>query len=207
METYIIKKTWFIYMSPIVRSGCNMIDETKQSLTIEERTNLVQVLEERFENHSYRHETVTWEDVEQKLTDDILLSLYWMEETGGEPDVILFEEGLGYVDCVKETPEGRRSVCYDDEALQKRKKYKPDNSAQNMASQMGIGLMTETEYEQLQRVEKVDLKTSSWIQTDEKTRSLGGAIFGDRRYDRVFIYHNGADSYYKVRGFRGVIYL
>ncbi|HIV74987.1 MAG TPA: DUF4256 domain-containing protein [Candidatus Pseudogracilibacillus intestinigallinarum] len=184
-----------------------MIDETKQSLTIEERTNLVQVLEERFENHSYRHETVTWEDVEQKLTDDILLSLYWMEETGGEPDVILFEEGLGYVDCVKETPEGRRSVCYDDEALQKRKKYKPDNSAQNMASQMGIGLVTETEYEQLQRVEKVDLKTSSWIQTDEKTRSLGGAIFGDRRYDRVFIYHNGADSYYKVRGFRGVIYL
>src|SRR5699024_2794715 len=130
METYIIKKTWFIYMSPIVRSGCNMIDETKQSLTIEERTILVQVLEERFESHSYRHETVTWEDVEQKLTDDILLSLYWMEETGGEPDVILFEEGLGYVDCVKETPEGRRSVCYDDEALQKRKKRSEEHTSE-----------------------------------------------------------------------------
>src|SRR5699024_1624874 len=98
----------------------------KQSLTIEERTNLVQVLEERFENHSYRHETVTWEDVEQKLTDDILLSLYWMEETGGEPDVILLEEGLGYVDCVKETAEGRRSVCYDDKELKKRKNNKPN---------------------------------------------------------------------------------
>src|SRR5699024_398527 len=145
----------------------------------------------------FRHEGIKWQEVEGKLVDGKLLALYWREETGGEPDVILLDGAPVCVDCGKEPPTGRRSVCYDDEALQKRKKCKPENSAVHMANQMGVQLLSEEQYKQLHEIEKVDLKTSSWLQTPDEVRMLGGAIFGDCRYDRVFIYHNGADSYYK----------
>lgn len=176
-----------------------------------EKEKLLNILEDRFHSHIYRHEKVVWEDVLAIIreNDEILTTLYKMEETGGEPDVIAIDDNqsLAFIDCVKESPIGRRSVCYDEAALQSRKKYKPDNSAIQIAADIGVSLLTEREYHFLQEVEAVDEKTSSWLHTPSEIRQLGGAIFGDRRYERVFVYHNGADSYYKVRGFRGIIYL
>lgn len=169
---------------------------------------LMQILELRFEENMERHQNIMWEEVLKKITNvpDKIWALNEMEKTGGEPDVIGFDKKTNeyiFCDCSEETPIGRRNLCYDREALEKRKKFKPDNSAIDMANQMGIEILNEEEYKYLQEIGQFDLKTSSWIKTPSEIRKLGGAIFGDRRYNRTFIYHNGADSYYAVRGFRG----
>src|SRR5699024_5131713 len=165
-----------------------------------------------FEKNKHRHEGIKWQDVEEKLRDfpDKIWSLNEMEKTGGEPDVIGYEEDLRsfvFCDCSQESPKGRRSVCYEQEALEKRKKYKPENSALHMAEKMGLELLTEEQYKALQEIEKVDLKTSSWIKTPRRIRDLGGALFCDYRYETVFTYHNSAESYYGSRGFRGILYV
>lgn len=180
---------------------------TKQ-LTSEERTRLLKVLKERFEKNTNRHEDIEWTKVQTKIEANPkkMWSLNEMEKTGGEPDVISFDENTGeyiFYDCASESPKGRRSICYDHEALEKRKEHKPANSAMNMAKEMGIELLTETEYRALQTLGNFDIKTSSWVQTPADIRKLGGATFCDFRYNTVFLYHNGADSYYAVRGFRG----
>ncbi|SEM22994.1 Protein of unknown function [Mesobacillus persicus] len=175
-------------------------------LTLEQREELLETLKARFEKNRNRHEGMDWEKVQTKLegNPEKLGSLFEMERTGGEPDVVGHEndEYLFY-DCSKETPKGRRSICYDREALESRKKHKPENSAMDMANAMGIELLTEEQYRALQKLGEFDLKTSSWVKTPAAIRKLGGALFCDRRYDTVFVYHNGADSYYGVRGFRG----
>lgn len=178
-------------------------------MTREEQEQLLETLKKRFEKNMHRHEGIRWEDVQEKLeaSPEKLRSLFEMEQTGGEPDVVRLERDGDYVfcDCSKETPKGRRSICYDREALEARKKHKPENSAIDMANEMGIELLTEEQYFALQKLESFDLKSSSWLKTPDDVRRLGGAIFGDCRYGRVFIYHNGADSYYSVRGFRGLL--
>jgi len=171
-------------------------------------TELLKTLKARFEKHKNRHKGLEWAQVEVKLTANPkkLKVLAIMEETGGEPDVIAFDKKTGeytFVDCAAESPKGRRSVCYDQQALDERKEAKPADSATEMAAAIGIELLTEEEYKTLQELGEFDLKTSSWLLTPPAVRKLGGAIFGDRRYDRVFIYHNGAQSYYAARGFRG----
>ena len=157
-----------------------------------------------------RHKGIVWSKVEAKLKKnaDKLWSLNEMERTGGEPDVVGFDKKKNeyiFYDCSAESPKGRRSLCYDKEALEKRKEHKPKDSAVNMAKAMGIELLTEEQYRELQKLGGFDLKTSSWVKTPDKIRKLGGAIFCDRRYDTVFTYHNGAESYYAARGFRGVL--
>lgn len=177
-------------------------------LSQEQKETLLSILKQRFEKNMHRHKELDWSKIQAKLEENPskLWSLDQMEETEGEPDVIGYDTETDeyiFCDCSKESPNGRRSVCYDHEALEARKKFKPENSAVNMATEMGIELLTEEEYQTLQRLETVDTKTSSWLATPKEVRSLGGAIFGDWRFGRVFIYHNGADSYYGVRGFRG----
>ena len=172
--------------------------------------NLLAILEERFKKNMHRHEGVEWTVVREKLeaNSDKLWSLYRMEESGGEPDIIAYDqqaEKYIFCDCSAESPKGRRSVCYDREALNARKKNKPETSAMDMAADMGIEILTEGQYRQLQRLGEFDLKTSSWVKTPPIIRQRGGAIFCDRRYDTVFMYHNGADSYYAARGFRGLL--
>ena len=176
-------------------------------MSIEKYHELINILKKRFEKHTYRHPSVTWDDIERALTqsDQLLTTLDHMEKTGGEPDVMTYQNHIIYVDFSKETPKGRTSTCYDEEARLSRKKFPPETSAMLMAEKMGISLCDEQMYQALQDIEPLDLKTSSWILTPQKERGLGGALFGDRRYDRTFIYHNGADSYYGVRGFRGYI--
>jgi hypothetical protein len=169
---------------------------------------LLNILKTRFEKNMNRHQGLAWDKVQARLeaNPEKLWSLYEMERTGGEPDVIHHDAVTGEVtfyDCSAESPKGRRSLCYDREALEARKKHKPENSALDMAAAMGIELLTEDEYQTLQTLGRFDTKTSSWLKTPADIRNLGGAIFGDYRYGRVFIYHNGADSYYGVRGFRG----
>lgn len=181
-----------------------------KKLTNEEIETLLNTLEKRFSDNMHRHEELSWTDLNEKLTSNLnkLWSLNQMEESGGEPDVVCYDsdkEQYIFFDCAKESPSGRRSVCYDREGLDSRKKYKPENTAMDMATEMGIELLSEEEYRMLQKLEKVDLKTSSWVQTPLEIRSLGGALFCDRRYDHVFLYHNGADSYYAARGFRGSV--
>ena len=181
---------------------------TTKTLTTEEQTSLLKTLKERFEKNNNRHESIVWEDVQTKLEahPNKMWSLNEMEKTGGEPDVVGFDKQTGeyiFFDCSAETPKERRSICYDHEALEKRKEHKPKNSAINMAKEMGIELLTESQYRVLQNLGKFDTKTSSWVQTPEEIRKLGGATFCDFRYNTVFLYHNGADSYYAVRGFRG----
>ena len=181
---------------------------TKKKLSVADKANLLTLLRERFEKNKNRHKGLDWGKVEAKLkkADDKLWSLQQMEQTGGEPDVIGFDKKSGeyiFYDCSVESPNGRRSVCYDHEALEKRKENKPRDSAMNMAEEMDISILTEDEYRQLQQLGAFDLKTSSWIATTPAIRKLGGALFCDRRYDTVFLYHNGADSYYAARGFRG----
>ena len=180
----------------------------KKKLSVADKANLLTVLRVRFEKNKNRHKGIDWEKVEAKLrkADDKLWSLQQMEQTGGEPDVTGFDKKSGeyiFYDCSVESPNGRRSVCYDHEALEKRKENKPRDSAMNMAEEMDISILTEDEYRQLQQLGAFDLKTSSWIATTPAIRKLGGALFCDRRYDTVFLYHNGADSYYAARGFRG----
>ena len=175
-----------------------------------ERDELLGALKERFEQNTHRHKGIAWADVEAKLTSnaDALKTLRAMEASGGEPDVIGRDKKTGQVvfcDCSLQSPSGRRSVCYDREALDSRKEHKPKTSAVEMAAAMGIELLTEEEYRALQQLEEFDTKTSSWIKTPSDVRSLGGALFCDRRYGKVFTYHNGAESYYAARGFRGLL--
>lgn len=179
-----------------------------RKLSAEQSEGLLGILKARFENNTERHEGVEWADVQEKLLADPekLWSLNEMERTDGEPDVVGYDpENDEYIfyDCSTESPKGRRSVCYDREALESRKKHKPENSAIEMADDMGIEMLTEEQYRQLQELGNFDMKTSSWVKTPENIRKLGGAIFCDRRYDTVFVYHNGAESYYAARGFRG----
>ena len=169
---------------------------------------LLQTLQARFEKHMQRHKGVAWADVQARLESNpvALKSIGAMEETGGEPDVIGQDKKTGQItfcDCAPESPTGRRSLCYDREALDARKENKPQDSALGMAAAMGIELLTEEQYRELQKLGKFDAKTSSWIETPPDVRSLGGALFGDYRYGKVFVYHNGAQSYYAARGFRG----
>jgi hypothetical protein len=173
-----------------------------------ERDGLLQTLTERFEQNMPRHKGIAWSDVRARLDadPDALKALHEMQATGGEPDVIGHDRKTGqfiFCDCSPESPKGRRSLCYDRKALDARKENKPKGSAVEMAVAMGIDLLTEDEYRQLQTIGEFDLKTSSWIRTPPAIRSLGGAVFCDRRYDTVFTYHNGAESYYAARGFRG----
>lgn len=177
-------------------------------MNLEQQTALLSTLKVRFEQYMNRHQGMVWANIEAKLKvqPQKLWSLYQMEETGGEPDVVGYDKKTGeylFYDCADETPKGRRSVCYDQEALNSRKEHKPKNSAVGMAAEMGIELLTEEEYRELQKLGKFDTKTSSWIKTPDEIRKLGGAIFADFRYNNVFVYHNGAESYYAVRGFRG----
>lgn len=169
---------------------------------------LFKILKTRFEKNMHRHKGLEWAKVQAKLeaSPSKLNSLDAMEETGGEPDVVGYDKETGeyiFYDCSAESPTGRRSVCYDHEALEKRKEHKPKDSAVNMATDMGIEILTEEEYRQLQQLGNFDMKTSSWVKTPGNIRKLGGAVFCDRRYDTIFLYHNGAESYYAARGFRG----
>jgi len=173
-----------------------------------ERDELLGVLKARFESNMKRHKNLEWARVEAALEADTgkLQSLHEMESTGGEPDVVGYDKKTGqfiFYDCSAESPKGRRSVCYDREALESRKEHKPKNSAVAMAAAMGIELLTEEQYRELQQLGEFDTKTSSWVETPPAIRKLGGALFCDRRYDTVFVYHNGAESYYAARGFRG----
>jgi hypothetical protein len=177
-------------------------------LSSEQYEYLIRTLKIRFEKNMHRHDDFEWVDVQTKIKENPgkLWSLNEMEITGGEPDVVGFEKETGeyiFYDCSAESPKGRRSVCYDPEALESRKEHKPKNSAVGMAAEMGIELLTEEQYFELQKFGKFDTKTSGWILTPAYIREAGGAIFGDWRYGRVFIYHNGAESYYASRGFRG----
>ncbi len=181
---------------------------TGKQLSHEQREALLSVLKARFEKNMERHKGLKWADVKAKLdaNPNKLWSLDQMEETGGEPDVVSFDKETGeyiFYDCSAESPKGRRSVCYDHQALEARKEHKPTHSAVAMAAEMGIDILTEEQYRQLQQLGKFDLKTSSWVMTTPEVRKLGGALFCDRRYDTVFLYHNGAESYYAARGFRG----
>ncbi len=177
---------------------------------MEEREELLQTLQDRFEKYVNRHEDLQWEQVRARLEAKPakLWSLHEMERTGGEPDMIGQDPTSGeylFVDCSAESPKGRRSVCYDRKGLESRKEHQPKDSAVEMAAAMGIEMLTETEYRELQQLGSFDLKTSSWVKTPAEIRKLGGALFCDRRYDHVFLYHNGAQSYYAARGFRGVL--
>lgn|SRR5690606_24825113 len=180
----------------------------KKQLDQPRKEELLAILKTRFEKNNNRHKGIKWTDVQKRLEANPakLWSLDQMEETAGEPDVIGYDKKADtyiFCDCSPETPKGRRSLCYDTEALESRKEHKPKNSALAMAYEMGIDILTEDEYFGLQKLGNFDLKTSSWLKTPKEVRELGGAIFGDRRFGRVFIYHNGAESYYGVRGFRG----
>ena len=179
-------------------------------MTSQDRDNLLRALKARFEKNMHRHKGFTWIEVQARLESipNALRSLHAMEATGGEPDVIGQDKETGrftFCDCSVESPTGRRSLCYDREALDSRKEHKPQSSAVEMAAEMGIDLLTEEQYRELQKLGEFDMKTSSWIKTSSDVRSLGGALFCDRRYGKVFVYHNGAQSYYAARGFRGLL--
>ncbi|WP_098742382.1 DUF4256 domain-containing protein [Paenibacillus sp. EZ-K15] len=179
-----------------------------KELSTEQREGLLHTLKARYEKNMNRHIGLEWADVQAKLVanPEKLWSLHEMEITGGEPDVVGHDNQTGeyiFYDCSAESPKGRRSICYDREALESRKEHKPKNSAVEMATAMGIELLSEEQYRELQKLGNFDLKTSSWVVTPASIRKLGGAIFCDRRYDTVFVYHNGAESYYAARGFRG----
>jgi hypothetical protein len=182
----------------------------KKELLPEQHEELLNTLKVRFEKNMNRHKGINWAKIEARLkaNPDKLWSLYKMEETGGEPDVTGYDKSKDeyiFSDCSAESPKGRRSVCYDQEALNSRKEHKPKNSAVGMANELGIELLTEEQYRELQQYGRFDTKTSSWLKTPIEIRELGGAIFGDFRYGKVFVYHNGAESYYGSRGFRGIL--
>ncbi len=185
----------------------NKIKSNKKELSPEQREELLRALNARFEKNMNRHKSLEWVKVKAKLETNTekLWSLNEMETTGGEPDVVGQDKKTGeyiFYDCSEESPKGRRSLCYDREALESRKEHKPENNAIDMAAAMSIELLTEEQYRELQKLGNFDLKTSSWVKTPADIRKLGGAIFCDRRYDTVFVYHNGAESYYAARGFR-----
>ncbi|MFA6017094.1 MAG: DUF4256 domain-containing protein [Patescibacteria group bacterium] len=183
---------------------------TKKELLSEQRGELLKILKDRFEKNMNRHKDLKWIKIQAKLEFSAkkLWSLNEMERTGGEPDVVGFDKKTGeyiFYDCSVESPKGRRNVCYDRAALETRKSFKPKNSAVDMAAAMSIELLTEEQYRELQQLGAFDTKTSSWIKTPTDIRKLGGALFADRRYNHAFVFHNGADSYYAVRGFRGAL--
>jgi hypothetical protein len=183
---------------------------SKKKLSAAQAAEVLTELKERFEGNMNRHKALKWADVATKLeaNPEKLWSVNEMERTGGEPDVVGFDKKTGeyiFCDCSPESPKGRRSVCFDREALESRKEHKPENSAVGMAKEIGIELLTEDEYRELQKSGEFDLKTSSWVATPADIRKLGGAVFCDRRYDTVWTYHNGAESYYAARGFRGLL--
>jgi hypothetical protein len=181
---------------------------TTKTLSPEQRVKLLAILKTRFEKNTNRHKGLVWAKVEAKVTANTgkFWSLNEMERTGGEPDVVgLYKGEYIFADCSAESPAGRRSVCYDRAAWKARKEHKPKDTAMDMAAAMGIELLTEEHYRELQKLGEFDLKTSSWVVTPAAIRKLGGALFCDRRYDTVFTYHNGAESYYAARGFRGVL--
>jgi hypothetical protein len=182
----------------------------KTSINKAESDRLLSALKERFLKNKHRHEGMDWDKIAEKIQEQNgkIQALHAMEETGGEPDVLWFNKEKNeytFVDCSAESPAGRRSLCFDEAALESRKENKPKGSAQGMAASMGIALLNEEQYRALQQIGRFDLKTSSWLSTPHSIRKLGGAIFGDCRYDTVFIYHNGAESYYAARGFRGFL--
>lgn len=184
-----------------------MSDSSKKELSPEQREELLRILKSRFERNIDRHKGLEWIRVKSKLetNPEKLWSLNEMEKTGGEPDVVGYDDTRNeyiFYDCSPESPKGRRSVCYDREGMESRKEHKPGNNAVDMAAFMGCELLTENQYRELQDLGKFDTKTSSWVKTSERIRELGGALFCDRRYDHVFVYHNSAESYYGVRGFR-----
>ena len=187
------------------------VNSIKKKLSSEQLEELLSTLKARFEKNMNRHKGIEWAKVQSRLcvikgNTEKLWSLNEMEITGGEPDVVGYDKKTGeyiFYDCSAESPKGRRSICYDHEALEKRKEHKPEDSAANMADDMGIELLTEEQYRQLQEMGNFDLKTSGWIKTPADIRKLGGALFCDRRYNTVFLYHNSAESYYAARGFRG----
>lgn len=182
--------------------------ENKKELSVEQREELLRILKGRFEKNMIRHKSIEWNKVQAKLEarTEKLWSINEMERTGGEPDVVGDEDKAGeyiFYDCSAESPKGRRSYCYDCEAMESRKEYKPEHNAVDMAASMDIELLTEEKYRELQKFGNFDTKTSNWVITPVEIRKLGGALFCDRRYNHVFVYHNGANSYYAVRGFRG----
>jgi hypothetical protein len=186
----------------------NKIDSNKKELSTAQREELLRALKARFEQNMNRHNGIEWAEVQTKLEADTekLWSLNEMERTDGEPDIVSHDKKTGeyiFYDCSAESPKGRRSLCYDNEALESRKENKPENSAIGMAAAMGIDLLTEEQYRELQKIGNFDTKTSSWLKTPSEIRKLGGAIFADFRYDHVFVYHNSAESYYGARAFRG----
>jgi hypothetical protein len=192
-----------------------MATENKKKLSPEQRDELIKTLKARFENNINHHKGLEWAKIQSRLlgmdTEESakkIWSLNEMERTGGEPDIVSHDIMTGeyiFYDCSEESPKGRRSVCYDREALESRKEYKPQNNAIDMAAAIGIELLTEEQYRELQKLGKFDIKTSSWVKTPTEIRELGGALFCDCRYNHVFVYHNGAESYYAVRGFRGLL--
>lgn len=182
----------------------------KRVLTLKQSEELLKTLKSRFENNMNRHKGLDWKKVLTKLETgpEKLWSLNEMEKTGGEPDVVGYDKKSGefiFYDCSAETPKGRRSVCYDREGLDSRKEFKPENTAMDMADEMGVEMLTEDQYRELQKLGEFDTKTSSWLKTPSEIRKLGGAIVGDRRYNHVFVSHNGAQSYYGSRAFRGAL--
>ena len=184
--------------------------ENKEELLPEQREELLSVVKARFEKNRQRHTSLEWEKVQSKLeaNPEKLWSLYEMESTGGEPDIVGQDVNTGeylFYDCSAESPKGRRSLCYDREALESRKENKPQNNVIDVATAMGIELLSEEQYRALQKLGNFDTKTSSWLKTPVEIRKLGGAIFGDFRYGNIFVYHNGADSYYAGRAFRGLL--
>ena len=205
---YMWNFVFIINISNVIEYTLKM--ENNKKLTKEQSKQLLEILKIRFEKNRQRHKGIDWNTVHSKLESSPakLWSLNEMEETGGEPDVVGKDTNTGeylFYDCSPETPKGRRNLCYDREALDARKEFKPSNSAMNMASKMGIAMLTEEQYRQLQTLGNFDAKTSSWVLTPDEIRKRGGAVFCDRRYNHVFLYHNGADSYYAARGFRGLL--
>jgi hypothetical protein len=185
-----------------------MAKKITRSLSSEEKKSFLSILKLRFEKNMNRHKSLDWTKLQERLeaNKDALFTLNAMELTGGEPDVVDYDNKTGeyvFFDCSAESPKGRRSICYDRDALNSRKEFKPANSALDMALEIGIEILSENQYRELQKLGNFDLKTSSWIYTPDLIRKLGGALFCDRRYDTVFVYHNGAESYYAARGFRG----
>lgn len=185
-----------------------MAKKNKKELLPEQRKNLLGTLKDRFEKNTIRHKGLDWASLQAKLEANVekLWTLNEMDKTGGEPDVVDYDKKTGeyvFYDCSAESPQGRRSICYDREGLESRKEYKPENNAIDMATAMGIELLSEEQYRALQKLGRFDTKTSSWIKTPVEIRKLGGALFADFRYGSVFVYHNGASSYYAVRAFRG----
>ncbi len=179
-----------------------------KKLSPAESASLLKTLKSRFDSNMHRHKSLDWSKLQSKLeaNPDKLCALNEMEKTGGEPDVISYDKKTNeylFVDCAEQSPKNRRSLCFDREALNSRKEHKPKNSACDLAQEIGIELLTESQYRELQTLGEFDTSTSSWIQTPDKIRELGGALFCDRRFDTVFLYHNGAESYYAARGFRG----